>query len=164
MRGLTISPDNVLGIQTGTFTVQFSRPMNPGIPPSLVFYTAGRGTWSQYTSANSSLPANTVNAIATDFDGNPWFGTPANGAAYRVGSKWTLYNAANSSLPSNAVNAIASDMDGSTWFGTTDGAARLSGGMWDVYTTTTSLPVTTLAITADPNRAKYLAQPKAWLV
>ncbi|RPI30712.1 MAG: hypothetical protein EHM70_13205, partial [Chloroflexota bacterium] len=92
VRGLAIAPDAVLGIQTGTFTVTYSRPMDLSFYPDITFFTAKRGDWDQYSPANSSLPSTSVSAAAVDLGDTPWFGTPANGAAHLVGSAWTLYH------------------------------------------------------------------------
>jgi len=166
VRGLDISPDNVLGIQFGTFAVRFSRPMDSLFNPSLTFCTARRGSWDQYTANNSDLPEDTVTAIRMDLYGNPWFGTLSSGVAHMVDSTWTRYTAADSGLPGDTVNAIAVDADASVWFGTTQGAAKLSGSNWSVYTATHSaLPDdNVLSLAVDFDRAKWFgtAQGLAW--
>ncbi|MBK8824489.1 MAG: S8 family serine peptidase [Anaerolineales bacterium] len=60
VRSVTVLPDTTLGIQTGTFQVQFSKPMDTNYAPSMEFYSTKLGTWSQYNTSNSGLPSNNV--------------------------------------------------------------------------------------------------------
>jgi len=166
VRNLTISPDDVLGIQTGSFQVTYSRPMDTLISPQLSFFTARRGEWGQHTPDDSGLPGAVVSAVTPDLYADPWFGTQTGGAAHFDGDTWQIYNQSNSGLPTDAINAIAVDMDGSTWFGTDQGVAHLSGGNWQVYTaTSTALPGNLInAIAIDFDRAKWFGTSEglAW--
>ena len=45
VRKVTILPDNVLGIQTGTFEAEFSRPMDTTINPLITFALPSNETW-----------------------------------------------------------------------------------------------------------------------
>lgn len=136
VRNVTIAPADVLGIEEGRFTVQFSRPMNRDIHPPLTFASAQRGTWDHFTTENSDLPGDTVRAAAVDLHGMVWFGTSA-GAAARINEQWRAFTTANSGLPADEVTAVAADWDGSIWFGTIAGAARYNADAWTVYTSTT---------------------------
>ena len=158
VRSVNISPDNVLGIQTGTFQAVFSRAMNAAAPPPLTFYTARRGQWERYSAQNSGLPADRVSALALDLAYNPWFGA-SQGAATLAGDAWKVYTPDNSPLPDRQVNVITSDPDGALWFGTPSGAASLSADAWQVYTATpATLPSNqVLDIAVDQDRAKWFA-------
>jgi hypothetical protein len=45
VRGVTVLPDSTLGIQTGTFQIQFSRPMDKNITPKISSYSRKDVSW-----------------------------------------------------------------------------------------------------------------------
>jgi hypothetical protein len=91
--------------------------------------------WVNYSTANSQLPNNQVNAIAVDKNGTKWIAT-ADGLARLKGIKWTVYNRANSPLPSSFIQAVATEDNGTVWIGTDKGLAKFNGTNWLVYNTT----------------------------
>lgn len=94
--------------------------------------------WAQngitvFSTANSGLPDNAVNALAIAPDGAIWAGTDY-GVARFDGTAWTVYQAGSSGLPGNSVRSLAVDDSGAVWIGTfTGGLARLHGGNWTVW-------------------------------
>ncbi len=150
VRSVTLTPPSPVGIETVTFEVAFSRPMNAEIAPRVSFQSILQGTWSVYRMDNSGLPDGYVLAITTEADGSVWFGTWG-GAAHFDGTTWTVYNMGNSGLPGDYVFAITTEADGSVWFGTNGGAAHFDGTTWTVYNTGNSgLPgVNVFAITTE---------------
>ncbi len=68
VRQVTVLPDTTLGIQTGTFEVEFSRPMNARQSVGAKFFPPKKGTWAIYDSSNSGLPGSYILAIAIDSD------------------------------------------------------------------------------------------------
>ena len=50
--------------------------------------------WIVYTASNSGLPANGVNSITIDKNGNKWLATNG-GVAFFNGEIWTVYNTSN---------------------------------------------------------------------
>ena len=64
--------------------------------------------WTVYNTSNSSLPSDSIFAIAIDSKGSRWIGT-SRGLAKFDSVNWTVYNTSNSGLPSNYVYAIAMD-------------------------------------------------------
>jgi len=155
---VTLTPASPVGIETVTFGLIFSGPMDQSTDPSAAFYPAQRGTWTQYNTSNSDLPNNGVYAIAIDDNGAKWFGTGYGGVARFDGATWTIYDASNSGLPSNNVNSIAIDGNGVKWFNTNGGMARFDGATWTIYNTSnsglTSEFVHSIAI--DSDGAKWL--------
>ena len=134
VRNVTTNPASPVGIETVTFDVQFSRPMDMGQVPSLSFYSNDRGTWKTFNSSNSGLARDFVSAIAIDAVGNKWFGTNSNGlSVLQVGETWQTY------LSSQNIRAIAIDQEQNKWIGTDSGVHVLSPeGTWQTYNTSNS--------------------------
>ena len=157
VRSVTVLPDTTLGIQTGTFQVQFSKPMDMNYAPSMEFYSTKKGTWSQYNTSNSSLPNNWIASIAIESNGTKWFGT-GSGVASFDGTNWRVYNRSNSGLPIDTIGAVAIDPNGTKWFVvSTIGVASFDGTTWKTYTTSNSgLPSgAVLDISVDSNGTKW---------
>jgi len=72
VRGVTVLPDTTLGIQTGTFDVQFSKPMDGNGTPQMSFERSAGLTWN----TRASMPTN-----------RDWLGVAAasNGRIYAIG-------------------------------------------------------------------------------
>ena len=121
---------------------------------------AQENKWIIYDTVNSELPANWINSIVVDNDGNVWIGAGSfggggiakivppsskntHGHASRVIPKWTVFYASNSGLPENYVRSVAIDKKGNLWAGTEySGIAMFDGSNWTVYNTSNSdLPV-----------------------
>jgi parallel beta-helix repeat protein len=166
LRSLTISPDTTLGIQTGTFHLTFSRPMDQSVDPQMHFYMAD--PWLNFTTANSELPHDAVITIGIDKNGDKWVGTTHGGAARYSNGAWTTYNYSNSGLPGQAgtaISSIAIDNEGMKWFATFGtpgfGIASFDNNTWTVYNTSNSgLPDTTYnniyTIVVDSDNSKWI--------
>ncbi len=80
--------------------------------------------WAFYNSDNSSLPYNSVTAIAIDGLGNKWLGTYLpelyfyGGVVKFDGTNWVIYEGTNSVLPVDYIYSIVIDDKGNKWFGT----------------------------------------------
>ncbi len=107
-------------------------------------YTDG-ATWTTYTTSNSDLVSDYVLSIATDNEGNKWFGTNR-GVNVFDGETWTTYGLSDG-LVNRRINAIAIDQQGNKWFGTSGGISKLDDGgtphnksddTWTAYTTSNS--------------------------
>ncbi len=88
-------------------------------------------TWSQFTTANSVLPNNSVMDIFAEPGGIVWMKSAAAGIHYGIvrftPSDSTVQTIYNSGLPSSEVRDITRDTDGYRWFATDQGAARFTG-------------------------------------
>lgn len=93
--------------------------------------------WTVYTTANSLLPSNHIQAIAIQKNGIKWVGTPG-GLARFDGQAWVNYNTTNSKLPSSNITAIAAGKMNDIWIGTNSGLVYFNGTAWIVYTTQNS--------------------------
>ena len=83
----------------------------------LTKYDTSTGMNTYFTRANSKLPTNHINKLATDSKGQLWIGTKEGLAKYD-GSEWKVYNSSNSSLPANNITALAVDKNDKIWLGT----------------------------------------------
>jgi len=158
VHSVTVLPDTTLGIQTGTFEAQFSKPMDTNNSPSMEFYNNIKGTWSQYNTSNSGLPNNNVRAITIEANGTKWFGTGGSGIASFDGTTWTVYNSSNSGLPHNYVYSLAIEANGTKWFGTGGSdIASFDGTTWTVYKIPNSFDPNydALAISIEDNGIKW---------
>ena len=157
MRSVTVLPDTTLGIQTGTFEAQFSKPMDTSNSPSMQFYNNNKGTWSQYNTSNSGLPNDVVWRIAIEANGTKWFSLYLSNVASFNGIQWKVYDTSNSGLPANVVRAIAIEANNIKWFGTSGGVASFDGTRWTVYNTSNSgMPSNdVLAIAIDSSDTKW---------
>ena len=134
IRAITLTPESPVGIQTVTFEVLFSRPMETEGNPVVEFHTTRKGAWQTYNTTNSGLASNWVDTIAEDAAANKWFGTDGGASVLRVDGTWQTYNTSNSGLASNYVNAIAVDTTENKWFGTNGGTSVLHvDGTWQRY-------------------------------
>jgi ligand-binding sensor domain-containing protein len=156
VRSVTVDP-NPAGIETATFEVEFSKPMDVETIPQLSFQSPLNNTWTVFNTSNSELPADNVYSSASDADGSVWFGTEGGGVAKFDGTTWTVYNTTNSGLPNDTVSSILVDPDGSYWFGTGYGVAHFDGTTWTVYNTTNSgLPTDSVtSIANDPDGSHW---------
>ena len=90
------------------------------------------GTWTTYNTSNSDLVSNSVLSMATDEEGNMWFGTNR-GVSVFNGENWTTYDTSNSELVWRSVNAVGIDAEGNKWFGTRWGVSKFDGENWQTY-------------------------------
>jgi ligand-binding sensor domain-containing protein len=108
----------------------------------------GQNGWSLQATANG-LPADAINALATEPSGAIWAGTTAGLARWNpADNSWTVYNQSNG-LPGNEILSLAIDSTGLVWAGTGHGLAQLQADAWLVYHVTGSF------LGAD--RVRYLA-------
>jgi len=85
-----------------------------------------------YTTVNSPLPDNNINAIALAEDGTKWFGTDKGIAKLKNGN-WQIYDVF-SGLPSEKICAITIAKNHDVWIGMLDGFAKFDGDKWVFYT------------------------------
>jgi hypothetical protein len=93
--------------------------------------------WTYYLTSNSSLPSDSVRALAVDQDGQVWAGTEAGLARFADGN-WTTYGMANLGQINNVIRAMAVDDEGRIWVATESGVRVLDGETWRSYTTANS--------------------------
>lgn len=85
--------------------------------------------WQIFTSANSSLPNDTILSLARASDDALWFGTQSGLARYD-GTSWMIFHAVDLGLSTDRVNALAAGPDGQIYAGTLNGAALWNGNTW----------------------------------
>ncbi|MCI0515235.1 T9SS type A sorting domain-containing protein [candidate division KSB1 bacterium] len=94
--------------------------------------------WKVFTTNNSALPSNNINAIEIDRAQHIWIGTD-NGLVQIYGEDWIIYNTANSGLPDNDIYALAVDDTNSLWIGTArKGLVQYDHHSWRVFDTSNS--------------------------
>ena len=98
----------------------------------LVKIDRATGDTTYYNTANSGLPANRVDDIAFDSEGNKWIGT-SNGLAKFDGEDWEVFSTTNSLLPSEHITAVEVDNNNVVWAGTWNGLASFDGTSWTAY-------------------------------
>ncbi len=93
-----------------------------------------------YTTANSGLVADWVQAVAIDDAGSKWFGTYAGVSQLAPDGSWTTYDTGNSGLASDGIASIGIDANGNKWFGTYGGgvSSLAVDGTWTTYNTSNS--------------------------
>ena len=109
------------------------------------------GAWQVFTTANSDLPSNDVQALSVGADGALWIGTGrsrspmwdpesgyAGGLARFHEDVWQVFTAANSDLPNHDFRALSAGADGTLWVGTGGGLALVHEGAWQVFSTANS--------------------------
>ncbi len=116
LHDLIVSPNSPIGIETATFELVFSRPMNQNSEPVLSFYL--EDPWTNFNSTNSNIPGDIIWSMATDEDGEVWAGIEFNGAVQYIDGDWVAYNQTNSGLNAPTASSVAVDLDGVKWFGT----------------------------------------------
>ncbi len=96
-------------------------------------------SWKQYTPANSGLADDRILSIASDAQGNRWFGTFAGVSEFNSNS-WTnfSFSSNNFGLKNPIVYSITTDKTGIKWFGATGVIFKLSGNIWTKYNYTNS--------------------------
>ena len=99
-------------------------------------------TWTNYTSVNSGLVGNNIEAFAVEEDNTVWIANhvasaspTTGGVASFDGTTWTTYTPANSDLPDPYIYSIAA-LDGVVYFGTrSHGCAAYDGSTWEFFET-----------------------------
>ncbi|MFO1499325.1 MAG: two-component regulator propeller domain-containing protein [Verrucomicrobiota bacterium] len=92
-------------------------------------------SWTTYTT-REGLPANVVQAIADDAEGNTWLGFDSGGLCqWRHGQVLATFRKSADGLPSDNVSSLYADSDGVLWVATDGGGlARWQRGQWTRYT------------------------------
>ncbi|MFO8053907.1 MAG: two-component regulator propeller domain-containing protein [Bacteroidales bacterium] len=99
---------------------------------------SAQGVIQVFTSGNSGLADNTVNAIDHDSQGNIWIATDNGVCTYNDGN-WNTFNTSNSGLISNSVSALIVDAQDNVWIGTMAGAGKYDGNSWSSFTSNNGL-------------------------
>jgi ligand-binding sensor domain-containing protein len=108
--------------------------------------------WHNYTTANSLLNNNSINAIHVDSSGTVWFGT-FRGVSSFDGSNWTQQ--VIDDFWATKIYAIGSESNGAMWFGTIDGAYKYSYGTLTLYQVADGLAGMVQAIAIDQSGNKW---------
>lgn len=114
--------------------------------------------WTYYLTRNSSIPSDSVRALAVDGEGRVLAGTEAGLARFEDGN-WIRYETANSGLADNVIRALAVDDEGRIWLGTDGGVRLLDGDVWRSYTTANSGLLDNHVLCIAPLPAALDAQP-----
>lgn len=96
--------------------------------------------WTRFTSADSPLPSDDVDAVATIPTGGVLAGTRL-GAARLEGRQWSVWTPATSGIHSDKITAVGASSSGALWFGSGifgGGVSRLEDGLWTNFTTQNS--------------------------
>lgn len=130
--GVGVSPDSTLGIQTGSFSAHFSRPMDQSQAPAISFSDARRGTSQAFTYNGSSGGAMGMSSgrPAIDSQGRIW--TTGGGGLLRFdGSTWTYFP-----FPQNvafSISAIAIDSSDQIWGASYGGLISFDGATFSEH-------------------------------
>jgi ligand-binding sensor domain-containing protein len=95
------------------------------------------GVWQTFSSENSPLASNQINASLIDEQGQIWVGTSDGLSVYQDGA-WQTFNLENSLLTSNEINALLTDKQGRVWVGTSGGVNIYQDGAWQAFTSENS--------------------------
>ncbi len=138
VRSVTMDP-NPVGLQRGTVTIDFSKPMSVTALPAVSFHDSRSGTTQQVFS-------DTAGVMVKDVFGRLWFGMKTmtgEGIGVRMydGRQWATYRTTNSGLGNDNIIAIHAAANGDIWFGHEGGMgtasaimSRLRGSTWTTYT------------------------------
>jgi ligand-binding sensor domain-containing protein len=96
-----------------------------GRDTDVVVYHFASSSWTTYSSGstNGKMPHATVNAIATNYARQRWFGTNLGLVKFENDTSWTTWTSANSLMPSDTVTALRFDAYHNLWIGTPRGIA-----------------------------------------
>lgn len=143
LHNLTVSPESPIGIETATFNLQFSRPMDQSVNPLVIAHWDQSGSKLNYTSANSGILGDYVTSLAIDSSDNKWFADLAGVSQLKQDGTWTTYTSSNSGLASSPIGAAAVDSANNKWFGSSGGygndaiVSKLAqNGVWTTYDNT----------------------------
>lgn len=97
-----------------------------------------QAAWTEFSTANSPLPDNSVRCITFENDSTAWIGTDF-GLAKLVNGQWTLFTTANSGITSNSIRSMAIDKNGVKWIGTfANGLCSYNDTVWTSISTLNS--------------------------
>jgi Secretion system C-terminal sorting domain/Two component regulator propeller len=80
----------------------------------MIFSLVATSQWTSYTTTNSNLVNNDVQAIAQDGSGNMWFATEG-GVSMFNGTTWTNYTSSGTGMNGNSVQDIIVKGNGDVW-------------------------------------------------
>jgi hypothetical protein len=135
---LTVTP--ILPKQPGTHIIVVEGKNGPVIVRdtcSLTVALPANGGWVNYTTANSTLPTDTITAVAADRNGTVWVGTTG-GLARFDGTNW--YPIDDSVDSGKRIAAIAIDSTNNVWIvvnGPPGKLKRFANGVWTTYAQST---------------------------
>ncbi|MEM7032107.1 MAG: hypothetical protein AAF629_21325 [Chloroflexota bacterium] len=123
----------------------------------LVYYDAALALTTNYQTADTDIPSDTINDIALDRETNEVWLATADGLALFDGTIWTQYQAGN------PIKAVAVAPSGLKWiafdYGASDtGVASFDGTTWTLYTEANGLPFAQVnALTVDASGVLWFA-------
>ncbi|HUN64545.1 MAG TPA: two-component regulator propeller domain-containing protein [Bacteroidota bacterium] len=96
-----------------------------GRDTDVTVYNIPGASWTTYSpsSTNGKLPHSAINAIATNYARQRWFGTNLGLVKFENDTSWTTWTMANSVLPSDTITALRFDSFHNLWIGTPSGVA-----------------------------------------
>ncbi len=99
----------------------------------VVALDAGDTNWTLYSSANSGLCGDFVQAVYLDPSDNLWFGTLGGGVCRLSAdrSSWMTYNSSNTPLPEDDILDVALDDRGGLWLAAYDAGLAYFGSLPD---------------------------------
>jgi hypothetical protein len=122
---VSVSPDSTLGIQRGTFSAHFSRPMDQSQAPAISFADARRGTSQTFTDPSSGTGPSSSGRPVIDSQGRIWMVN--SGALLRFDHGiWTRFSVPMNLGPIN-FSAIAIDSSDRIWVATGSGLISFDG-------------------------------------
>jgi len=134
-RTATVDPA-LAGIETATFDVTFSRPLDTSVPPTVTFHSAKRGTSTIYTEEDG-LASNNVQVIAQGSVDSVWFGcndiNGTHGLTHFDGEAWTTFSIHNSGISDKVIYELVQDSRGELWATHPNSISRWDGNTWITY-------------------------------
>lgn len=107
------------------------------LPPPEDVLDAVLSGWESYTTQNSDLGDDMIEAIAIDDSENAWIGTNS-GLNFFDGGVWTTYTTEDMNLVTDRqdlkVTTLTVDQQGWVWVGTLGGLSVYDGNTWKSYT------------------------------
>jgi ligand-binding sensor domain-containing protein len=95
--------------------------------------------WEFFSTLNSNIPSDGVEALAIDSLGKIWIATYDSGIGVFDRNIWTNFNKKNSPLPSNNIFCISIEKNGAVWIGTrSDGILKFYNNVWSIYNSSNS--------------------------
>ncbi len=91
-------------------------------------------TWNHFTTQNSPLPNDTINAVRGTSDVGIWIGTNGGLAYFDEDTTWMVFTNQNSGIPSNKIQCLHYQYP-AVFIGTDSGVAIYDGTTWQILTT-----------------------------
>ena len=123
--------------------------------------------WTRYNRENTEngMPHNGITSLYVDPRNGLWVGTQTGLARRAPNGTWVVFNATSGlrDLAQQRVVSITQGMDGDVWASFRGGAARFTGGVWELYTRENVPGLLTLYVNyvlAGPNGVARIATQK----